>query len=41
MLDGVLMSYDGKQITLKVDDKNTYTIDLKNTVKVNEYIDFN
>ena len=38
--DGVLCSYDGKIITLKVDDKNTFTIDLKNTIKVNEYIDF-
>ena len=38
--DGVLVSYDGKQIVLKVDEKNTFTIDLKNTVKVNEYIDF-
>ena len=38
--DGVLLSYDGKQITLKVDEKTTFTIDLKNTVKVNEYIDF-
>ena len=38
--DGVLTSYDGKQITLKVDEKTTFTIDLKNCVKVNEYIDF-
>lgn len=38
--DGILCSYDGKVITLKVDEKNTFTIDLKNTVKVNEYIDF-
>ena len=38
--DGVLASYDGKVITLKVDEKNTFTIDLKNIVKVNEYIDF-
>ena len=38
--DGTLVSYDGKVITLKVDDKNTFTIDLKNTVKVNEYVDF-
>ena len=41
MLEGELLSYDGKSITLKVDAKNTYTIDLKNTVKVNEYVDFN
>ena len=38
--DGILMSYDKKQITLKVDEKNTFTIELKNIVKVNEYIDF-
>ena len=38
--DGILVSYDGKVITLKVDEKTTFTIDLKNTVKVNEYVDF-
>lgn len=38
--DGILMSYDKKQITLKVDAKNTFTIELKNIVKINEYIDF-
>ena len=38
--DGLLMSYDKKQITLKVDAKNTFTIELKNIVKINEYIDF-
>ena len=38
--DGVLNSYDGKTITLKVDQKTTFTIELKNTQKVNEYIDF-
>lgn len=38
--DGILTSYDGKNITLRVDEKTTFTIDLKNTVKVNEYIDF-
>ena len=38
--DGILVSYDGKVITLKVDEKTTFTIDLKNTVKVNVYIDF-
>ncbi len=38
--DGILVSYNGKVITLKVDEKNTFTIDLKNTTKVNEYIDF-
>ncbi len=38
--DGILMSYAGGQITLKVDEKNTFTIELKNIVKINEYIDF-
>ena len=38
--DGILESYDGKSITLKVDAKNTFTIELKNAVKVNEYVDF-
>lgn len=38
--DGVLMSYGNGQVTLKVDDKNTFTIELKNIVKMNEYIDF-
>ena len=38
--DGILMSYDKKQITLKVDEKNTFTIELKSIVKINEYIDF-
>ncbi len=39
--DGELISYDGQTITLKVDAKNTFTIDMKNIVKVNEYVDFN
>ena len=34
------MSYDKDKITLKVDEKNTFTIELKNIVKINEYIDF-
>ena len=38
--DGVLMDYNGKTISLKVDEKTTFTIELKNCVKVNEYIDF-
>ncbi len=38
--DGVLLSYGNGQVTLKVDEKNTFTIDLKNVVKMNEYIDF-
>ncbi len=39
--EGVLTGYDGKQITLKVGNKDTFTIDLKSCVKVNEYIDIN
>lgn len=39
--DGELVSYNGETITLKVDAKNTFTIDMKNIVKVNEYVDFN
>ncbi len=38
--DGVLTAYDGKTITLKVDEKQTFTIDLNSIVKVNEYIEF-
>lgn len=38
--DGILVDYDGKTIKLRVNDKDTFTIDLKNTIKVNEYIDF-
>ena len=38
--DGILTSYNGSAITLKVDEKTTFTIELKNTEKVNEYIDF-
>lgn len=40
--DGILTSYDKdkKQITLKVNEKDTFTIDLKSIVKINEYIDF-
>ena len=38
--DGILASYTGDAITLKVDEKNTYTIYLKNVVNVKDYIDF-
>lgn len=41
ILEGVLLSYDGERIVVKVDDKNTLSIELKNVVKVNEYVDFN
>ncbi len=40
MYDGVLLSYDKKSVTVKVDEKNTFTVDMKNLVKMNEYIDF-
>lgn len=40
MLEGELTGYDGKIITLKTDAKTTYTVDLKNAAKVNEFIDF-
>lgn len=39
--EGVLCSYTGDAVTVKVDEKRTLTIYLKNTVKVNEYIDMN
>jgi ribosome maturation factor RimP len=39
--DGILTAYDGKTATLKVDEKTTFTIEMTNVVKVNEYIDFN
>ena len=38
--DGVLVSYDKQNIVIKVTEKETYSISLKNVVKVNEYIDF-
>lgn len=38
--DGILEKYDGNAIALKVDAKTTFTIDLKKTIKVNEYVDF-
>lgn len=39
--DGILKKYDGESVVIEVDDKLTLSIDLKNVVKVNEYIDFN
>lgn len=39
--DGILETYNGKQITIRVSDKDVFTIDLKNIVKINEYIDIN
>jgi len=40
MYDGILLSYDTKSVTLRVDEKTTFTIDIKNLVKMNEFIDF-
>lgn len=39
--DGILTDYDGKTVKVKVSEKDTFTIDLKNVEKMNEYIDFN
>lgn len=38
--DGILTNYDKKAICVKIDEKTTLTFDLKNTAKVNEYVDF-
>lgn len=38
--DGILVSYDQKVVTLKVDEKTTFTIEMKNIAKMNDYIDF-
>lgn len=38
--DGELLSYDGKTAVVKIDNKNTFTFDMKNVVKMNEYIPF-
>lgn len=40
-LEGILVSYNGKQIVLKIDEKTTLSIEMSSVVKVNEYIDFN
>ena len=39
--EGELLSYNGQCIVIKVDKKNTLSIDMKNVVKVNAYVDFN
>ncbi len=39
--DGVLVDFNKENFLLKVDEKTTFTIDFKNLVKMNEYIDFN
>ncbi len=38
--DGILLSYENGQVVLQVDNKTQFTIELKNVVKMNEYIDF-
>lgn len=39
--EGELLSYNGQCIVIKADKKNTLSIDMKNVVKVNAYVDFN
>ncbi len=39
--EGELLSYNGQCIVIKADNKNTLSIDMKNVVKVNAYVDFN
>lgn len=41
LLEGVLQSYDAERIVVKLDEKNTLSIELKNVVKVNAYVEFN
>ena len=39
-IEGILQSYNGKQIVVKTDE-STLSLELKNVIKVNEYINFN
>ncbi len=39
--EGILLSYNGQCIVIKADEKNTLSIDMKNIVKVNKFVDFN
>ncbi len=39
-LEGILKKYDGKCIVILTDDKLSLSLELKNVVKVNEYIEF-
>ncbi len=39
--EGELLSYNGQCIVVKVNKKTTLSIDMKNVVKVNAYVDFN
>lgn len=38
--DGILESYDGKTVVIKVDEKLTLSLELTSIAKMNEYIDF-
>lgn len=37
---GILTKYDGQSVVIKVDEKVSFSFDLKSIEKVNEYIDF-
>jgi ribosome maturation factor RimP len=39
--EGELISYNGQCIVIKVDKKTTLSIDMKNIVKVNQYVELN
>lgn len=41
LLEGILLSYDKERIVVKLDEKTTLSIELKNVVKVNQYVEFN
>ena len=38
--EGVLTGYTGEKVSIKTDDGASFEFDMKNVVKVNEYIDF-
>ena len=38
--DGVLVAYNKTNVAVKIDEKTTVTIDMKNLSKMNEYIEF-
>ena len=39
--EGELVSYNGQCIVIKIDKKTTLSIDMKNIVKVNQYVELN
>ena len=39
-IDGILEKYDGKSAVIKVNEKLTLSVEMKNVVKMNEFIDF-